>query len=205
MFNQKQYMKLWREKHLSSGICPRHVQKGYRIVSGQERCQICIDKESTRYKERKLLSKCPTHPENDCLMGKTICKKCSDRGKSYRKKLRFSGMCEHHPYIKAENNRSVCQECRVIYTNLRKELKKEIFDFYGNKCFCPCGCKEDRIYFLTLAHVNNDGKKHREEIGKSGTALIRWIKNNNFPNTIRLECWNCNCSKRLNDCPNTKD
>jgi hypothetical protein len=36
---------------------------------------------------------------------------------------------------------------------------------YGGKCVC---CGEAEEAFLTLDHVNNDGKQHRAELGCSG-------------------------------------
>lgn len=80
-------------------------------------------------------------------------------------------------------------------------LKAEVFAAYGNKCSCP-GCNIADPRFLTLDHVNNDGAQHRKKV-KSGTQVLLWAKRNNFPPSLRLMCWNCNCARQWNDgiCP----
>lgn len=62
-------------------------------------------------------------------------------------------------------------------------------------CQCPkCDIKE--IHFLTIDHINNNGNKHRKEIGD--TNLYAWIIRNNFPKDLRILCWNCNLGRDKN-------
>jgi hypothetical protein len=49
---------------------------------------------------------------------------------------------------------------------------------------------------LTFDHINNDGAKHRKLI-PSTFQFIVWLKKHNWPKTIRLLCWNCNCSRQF--------
>lgn len=83
---------------------------------------------------------------------------------------------------------------------LHAKAKQLIFEHYGNKCSCP-KCPEVNPKFLTVDHINNDGYKLRKKQGRY--ALYRWIINNNFPDTIRLMCWNCNSGRYWNEgiCP----
>jgi len=54
-------------------------------------------------------------------------------------------------------------------------------------CSWP-GCKERDLQCLTLDHITGNGAAHRREIGRSSTALYRWIVNNNFPRGFRTLC-----------------
>ena len=83
-------------------------------------------------------------------------------------------------------------------------FKATVIGHYGGKCAC---CGEDRIGFLTIDHVNNDGAKHRKEIGKAG--LYMWLIRYNFPTTYELQClcFNCNYGKNHNGgvCPHVSE
>lgn len=87
-----------------------------------------------------------------------------------------------------------------------KKWKEKIFEVYGKRCAC---CGESNEMFLTVDHVNNDGCKHRRTTNKqglnvhAGNFMYKWIVENNFPNTIQLLCWNCNCGRYRNGgvCP----
>ena len=61
------------------------------------------------------------------------------------------------------------------------------------KCAC---CSESNIEFLTIDHINNDGAKHKKEIGSG--LLYHWLIKNNFPNNFQVLCYNCNCAKAKN-------
>ncbi|HYE58048.1 MAG TPA: hypothetical protein VD948_06065 [Rhodothermales bacterium] len=78
---------------------------------------------------------------------------------------------------------------RQYWKEYLQGLKAQVFTAYGNKCYC---CGFDDVRFLTVDHVHGGGGKHRKE-GKSGAAFIyRYAIKNNFPDTLRLACWNCN-------------
>lgn len=85
-----------------------------------------------------------------------------------------------------------------------KRNKRLIFEAYGGKCIC---CGEKNHKFLTLDHVNNDGNVHRKQnggvIGGKSIHIYRWVIKNNYPNTIQLMCYNCNCGRDKNGgiCP----
>ena len=87
-----------------------------------------------------------------------------------------------------------------------KRLKLRIMSRYGG-AVCAC-CSETCLSMLTVDHVNNDGAKHRREIGKQYSydtgrrALVadfyRWLEKNGFPDGFQVLCYNCNLSKHRN-------
>jgi hypothetical protein len=70
----------------------------------------------------------------------------------------------------------------------RREL---VFNHYGNKCVC---CGESNQAFLSIDHINNDGAKHKRELGRR--TLYTWLIKNMFPDGFQLLCMNCNCAKQ---------
>ena len=85
----------------------------------------------------------------------------------------------------------------------RESLKKDkiaCLRAYGGRnpaCAC-CGEADDR--FLTIDHVNNDGKAHRAAIDTQRIRFYLFLKKANFPNDPPLQvlCFNCNLGKRVN-------
>lgn len=82
-------------------------------------------------------------------------------------------------------------------------IRMEVINHYGNKCAC---CGELNIEFLAIDHINGGGNKHRRELKlSSGTAFYNWIIKNNYPDTLRILCHNCNTSLGLYGyCPHNK-
>jgi hypothetical protein len=80
------------------------------------------------------------------------------------------------------------------------KIRLEVFNHYGGAVCCCCGEKE--IKFLHLDHINGDGYLYRKEWSKKGimggTQLYYWLKQNNYPQDIKLQvlCANCNLGKR---------
>ena len=65
----------------------------------------------------------------------------------------------------------------------------------GNTPVCNCpSCKEERIEFLCIDHVNGGGTKHRKELGMGGSTFYTWLIKNNFPDGYQVLCHNCNQS-----------
>jgi hypothetical protein len=100
------------------------------------------------------------------------------------------------------------------YENHKEEEKKKrarvykirrnnIIQRYGGKCVC---CGETNVKFLTLDHVNNDGYKLRKLLG-TGKVQLGWIEHNNYPDTIQVLCYNCNCGRSQNCgvCPHKEE
>ena len=76
-------------------------------------------------------------------------------------------------------------------------LKQEILNSYGNICEC-CGESESR--FLTLDHINRNGKEHRKRVGSN---VYHDLKRRGFPQEgYRTLCMNCNFAIRHGEeCP----
>jgi hypothetical protein len=138
-------------------------------------------------------------------------KKCSKCG-LYKSLKEFY---KHKRYL--DGYRSNCKDCYISSAlkcyNYKKDivseknykrnrvLKQEIIDAYGSSCVC---CGEIDFEFLTIDHINNNGKQHRQEIGKRNIYI--WLKNHNFPkDNFQLLCWNCNMAKgHYGQCPHSK-
>ena len=69
--------------------------------------------------------------------------------------------------------------------NWMRERRKKCLQKYGNKCKC---CGENRNEFLAFDHIQGGGTKHRKLIGN----ITDWIIKNDYPNTVRILCHNCN-------------
>lgn len=84
--------------------------------------------------------------------------------------------------------------------------RQRVLQHYGGKCVCCC---EADLRFLTLDHVNDDGSSHRKDITVvyGGYAIISWAIKNNFPPTLQVLCFNCNCGKQINGgvCPHKSE
>lgn len=80
-----------------------------------------------------------------------------------------------------------------------QELKNRVHQGFGSRCSC-CGVTNPE--FLTIDHINRDGKEHRKRVG-SGIGLYRAIIKEGFPkDKYRLLCWNCNEATRYGrPCP----
>ena len=109
-----------------------------------------------------------------------------------------------------------CKECRNAYHKklyvpgtkyyekqraYQKYIKETVLNHYGNKCTC---CGETIPKFLTIDHINRDGKTQRKDTSQgSGTRLYKWIIKNNFPTDLQILCFNCNQGRELNNgvCP----
>lgn len=81
----------------------------------------------------------------------------------------------------------------------RKKLKDQVIAGYGGICTC---CGESNPAFLSVDHVNGGGRKHRASLG-GGTNLYMDIIKREFPDDMRLLCYNCNLGRAYNDgvCP----
>ena len=69
-----------------------------------------------------------------------------------------------------------------------------LIHYGGNPPVCSC-CKEYRLEFLAVDHVNGGGGKHHKELKKKNTNIYTWLRKNNFPSGFQILCHNCNMSK----------
>ncbi len=76
-----------------------------------------------------------------------------------------------------------------------------VMAYGGFECAC---CSEREPMFLSLDHVNNDGREHREQIGSTGGArFYKWLRDNGYPPGFQVLCMNCNHGRHRNGgvCP----
>lgn len=100
---------------------------------------------------------------------------------------------------KYKGNGAKCKSCRHLYhKNDAKRVKKLVIDHYGAKCFC---CGEDRLGFLTIDHINNDGSRDIRK--RNASRGYRWVLKAGLPGDLRIACYNCNCGRHYNGgvCP----
>ncbi len=161
-------------------------------------CKLCVNQ---RVHERKLgISRPKTYnivnrkPVNRIVNNQqqrlcSICKKWKAiteyNRATHRRKLGFEYRCR------------LCSSALV--RKLTHRLKIEVLSAYGNRCAC---CNETNVNFLTIDHINNDGKAHRKIV--SGSKLYSWLRRHNFPKDgFQILCWNCNMGKSNNNgiCP----
>ena len=88
---------------------------------------------------------------------------------------------------------------RELHRNFTHKRRETVIVAYGGRCSC---CDERRNVFLTIDHVNNNGKEDRKRF-KTSTALYKHIIESNFPSDYQLLCWNCNLGRQQNGgiCP----
>lgn len=136
---------------------------------------------------------------------KSQCKVCNEKANEWRRateaKRRASSLCVRCGKGPLPDNARLCQ--KHIESDRAKDrrkcakLKDEVFAAYGGY-ICNC-CGETGRTFLSIDHINNDGSKHRREIGAAnGTAVYAWLRKNKFPPGFQVLCFNCNHSKSLN-------
>jgi hypothetical protein len=98
------------------------------------------------------------------------------------------------------HHRHTCQKCKTqIKRNHYIDLKMEVFAHYGCQC---ANCGIDKIEFLTIDHINNNGAEHRKQIG---TQIYPWLKKNKYPADFQVLCYNCNYLKRNQKLASTWD
>lgn len=100
-----------------------------------------------------------------------------------------------------ERGRSRDGYVRAVHSRFRrshyKELRDEILTALGGKCYC---CGVDDYRFLTIDHVQNDGKQERKPNGKGRNSymVLRAIWESGCPrDRYQAACYNCNCARQL--------
>jgi hypothetical protein len=167
-----------------------------------------------RLERTGLCMQCNVTP---AVQDRTLCAAClaevTRRGKARYADRVSKRLCTECAAPLGDRKGRSCKECRAklnkggeqyrpadpAYRRKRQEeWWGQVFAHYGRRCAC---CGETEQAFLTVDHINNDGAKHRRELGK-GLALRGWIVKHNWPKIFQILCWNCNCAKwRVGICP----
>lgn len=120
-------------------------------------------------------------------------------GDEYRRKTaqrRKDRMSEMTPEELA--NFRACERAKT--KRLIAKLKDEAFVAYGGwRCAC---CGESERLFLSIDHIDGNGRKMREIHGQTG-MFYRWLKKCGYPPGFQILCINCNFGKHQNGgvCP----
>lgn len=139
-----------------------------------------------------------------------VCKNCAYlRKKKYYHKQNMLGIetsytrhyYKHREQIlawaKAYGQRPEVKVHKREYTSsYQARLKRQIIEHYaGNPPSCQC-CGESIYEFLTIDHINGQGRQKRKELGiNSSIGYYSWIIHNNYPDDLQVLCWNCNCGR----------
>jgi len=157
-------------------------------------CKKCTETGKQYYESKKKKKICVV-----CsipLKKGTICfrcyKKSAERHRNKRERYKILGKCIDCG--KNNNNNIIrCSTCSTKHKKANNKYRKIVIKHYGNKCDC-CGEKNKR--FLTIDHINNDGSIHRKELS-SASVLYKWIIDEDFPENLRVLCYNCNCGRQF--------
>lgn len=88
---------------------------------------------------------------------------------------------------------------REVANRQTAAIKLEVLTQYGKKRKLQCcwrGCTVVDIDMLTLDHINNDGAKHRRELGNKN--VYRWVRRNGFPEGFQTLCGSHQLKKLIN-------
>lgn len=99
-------------------------------------------------------------------------------------------------HVKARDSAPEVRRAKRIAARLyARDLRAQVFAHYGTACAC-CGTTE----YLTVDHVNGDGREHRAQLPSSPLAVLRWLIANGFPEGFQTLCRSCNASKSRGPC-----
>jgi hypothetical protein len=157
------------------------------------KAQTCVDCEKPKpikeFSQYKYTNKAKTKTYN---YTRKYCKSCGTlRIEKLRKTRQQQNLCPRCG-IEVQGKTIECDECLERRRTAWKARKVEVFSHYGGSS-CSC-CGENNIEFLSIDHINGDGRKHRKELGSSGTAIYSWLKTQKYPIGYRVLCMNCNCA-----------
>lgn len=153
------------------------------------------------------------------LTGRTYCGGCRENvrsgGQKLRRKRAAAGLCILCGMPLPDGTKiKNCPPCGEKFRLTQQAVKKQVMEAYGG-CACTC-CGENRIEFLTLDHLNNDGKQHRESargvrssrVG-GGYGMYLWLRRHGYPKDppLAVRCWNCNTGRSKNGgiCPHERE
>ena len=106
--------------------------------------------------------------------------------KSYYKKNR-----DHMIEVAKKWHKNNRERAAEYQRNSNHKMRSSIINHYGKRCVC---CGETNIEFLSIDHIQGNGKVHRKKYGV-GRKFYLYIIRNNFPPSLRVLCYNCNLSR----------
>lgn len=152
-------------------------------------------------------------------VGKKRCSCCHDvktleefnfrrKDKDWRKDVcRVCEAAKFKAYYSKDRDRLIAR-AKVHYRTHYLKYRDSIFELLGHSCSC---CGEREKDFLTVDHINGDGKHQRTKTGQrwGGWAIWRVIRVEAEPKKrFRILCFNCNCGRERSPdkiCPHQKE
>lgn len=175
-----------------------------------KRCRQCQTEGIEKIRsQRRAENRCIWCGKMPVTTGRASCENCCakrlEKRKARERDRVSAGLCRDCPRPR-EGHPAVCELCRrrlVLASRKNREtdramvvrqsrlsyirVRQRVIDAYGGKCAC---CGESRTEFLAIDHTNNDGAKHRRELGKR--TIYSFLSKNGFPLGFRVLCHNCN-------------
>lgn len=144
-----------------------------------------------RRRERRLAeglcAKCGQRPPQAEMKH---CEHCLAEASRYAKKRRVTPEGRQRDNErKSAWRRANPEKANAQVQRYSSRLRKKVLDHYGGACAC---CGEKEYAFLTLHHINGDGKEHRATFNH--TKLYKQLRDEGFPDWISILCWNCHMS-----------
>lgn len=185
-------------------ICTLCNAKFRPYTKSQKRRKLCLPhyREDGRIRQRKYSARvgeqtrcCPScniihNSPGYCGL---FCLQCRNkRRRIYIKKWRRNFSPQKRKKDKAAKRRhNQSPQGRANQRRYRIKLKQLVISKYSRICVC---CKETRIEFLSIDHINQIGWKNRKSID-GGYGLYCKLKRENFPPGYQVLCRNCNGAK----------
>jgi len=187
--------------HQAKGLCGQCYMKQY-DAQRQSR------KEPSEYAPNYRKPPHPPRRNADCHpdrahWAKGLCSVCYNRQRTNSVKARChperphvaDGLCSRcYSKRRYDSDPEVARrQANESHRRNQTKLRDALVEAYGGRCACS-SCPETNSEFLTLDHINGDGKAHRMTMGSHTYADLRrrgWPKDG-----YRLLCWNCNAMTR---------
>lgn len=188
------------KERIAQGLCP--VCGINPKPDDYYRCADCRQKRAQRCKYNLTKGLCRCGKEKQ--LGSYLCEVCKRMQRKNAQKHAASGICRCGK--PAEIDKKSCKDClsrRAGYARREQQkLRHDAIMAYGGY-ICNC-CGETERLFLELDHIYGGGCAHRRAVGNSGSTVIRWLKQNNYPEGLmQVLCSNCNTGRARNGgiCP----
>lgn len=135
------------------------------------------------------------------FQGNSWCIKCWQEHNTKKIQERTDqGLCTGCGKSQPVEGKKQCRGCRDKNNSAARQMKINALNHYGDRCQL---CGERQIEFLSIDHVDNNGSKHRKELGIKieGKTFYGWLKKQGYPVGFQVLCHNCNLAKAKRHLP----
>jgi hypothetical protein len=140
---------------------------------------------------------CLDHINNDgCKHRNSLKKVC---GKSVYLWVKMNGyppifqvLCYNCNFLKSLKSTEFPTKTKKYNTRIKYTVMSH---YSGGEPSCAI-CLNTDLRVLTIDHINGGGRKHITSLGmKGGTHFYKYLRNNGYPEGLRVLCFNCNCKQ----------